>query len=80
MGLDMPKFQSCVDGGKYVAAIRADIAEASSVGILGTPSFVLGKTAAAGFEGVKLVGAQPYEVFEKAILEQLAKTAAPHTD
>ena len=80
VGLDMSKFQSCVDSGKYVPAIRADIAEASSVGILGTPSFVLGKTAAAEFEGVKLVGAQPFEVFEKAILEQLAKITTAHTD
>jgi len=73
LGLDMEQFRSCVATQKYVPSIRADMAEASTIGIGGTPSFVLGKTTSGGIEGIKLVGAQPIEAFEKAIAEQLAQ-------
>jgi protein-disulfide isomerase len=73
LGVDTGRFQACMAEGKYTAAIRADVAEAAGAGILGTPAFVLGKPSSDGFEGVKLTGAQPYEVFRKAILEQLAR-------
>jgi len=72
-GLNMEQFHTCMADGKYLPSIRADIAEANAAGILGTPSFVLGKTSKEGIEGVKIIGAQPYEVFEKALMEQLPK-------
>ena len=73
LGLNMEHFRSCVATGKYTASIRADMAEANAAGIQGTPAFVLGKTSAAGIQGVKLMGAQPYEAFEKAVTEQSGK-------
>ena len=48
-------------------------AEASAEGIAETPAFILGKTSATVIEGIKLMGAQPYEVFEKALIEQSAR-------
>jgi protein-disulfide isomerase len=73
VGLNMEQFSACVASNKYLPSIRADIAEANAAGILGTPTFVLGKTSDNGIEGIKLIGAQPYEVFEKALTGQLAK-------
>lgn len=63
IGLNEESFRSCVESGKYLPSIRADMAEASSAGITGTPTFVIGKTTGGRMAGTKLVGAQPYEVF-----------------
>jgi protein-disulfide isomerase len=44
------------------------MAEAMKVGVSGTPSFVLGATTpGATVEGQKIVGAQPFPVFEARI-------------
>lgn len=73
LGLNMEQFGTCVSSGKYASSIRADVAEATAAGIQGTPAFVLGRTHDSGIEGIKIIGAQPYEVFEKALTEQSAK-------
>jgi protein-disulfide isomerase len=66
--LDKTAFRRCLDGNKYDAAVQKDAAVAAQIGITGTPSFVLGKTVKEGpFEGVKIVGAQPYAVFDEKI-------------
>ena len=44
LGLDAKKFQGCLDGGKYAAEIRKDMAEANKYGITGTPTTVIGLT------------------------------------
>jgi protein-disulfide isomerase len=62
--LAMPAFRSCVDGGKYRDAIQKEIAEAMSLGVNGTPSFVIGKSTPDGVDGVVLVGAQPIGAFD----------------
>jgi len=72
-GLDIPAFESCVKDNKGAAAIQQDVADAGSVGIAGTPSFVIGKTAKDEIAGARIVGAVPYAVFESAIKELLAK-------
>jgi protein-disulfide isomerase len=69
--LDMPKFRGCLDGRKYASAIQKDIADAGTLGIRGTPSFVVGKTAKDTIDGVRIVGAVPYSEFETAIQNQL---------
>jgi protein-disulfide isomerase len=69
IGLNLDQFRPCVASEKYLPSIRADIAEANAVGITGTPTFVLGKASGGRIEGVKLVGAQPYEVFTKLLNE-----------
>ena len=70
IGLDVPKFQQCLDGGKYAAEIRKDLAEGEKAGVSGTPGFFLGMTNPNDSK-VKalrvLKGAQPYASFKEAI-------------
>lgn len=70
LGLEVPRFQQCLDSGKYASRIRQDIEEGSKAGVTGTPSFFLGLTEPNGSE-VKalraLRGAQPYPQFKEAI-------------
>ena len=68
-GLDMAKFQACMDGGSYLAEIRDNIAAATAVGINGTPSFVIGKMAGDYLDGYLLVGAQPFASFDRILKE-----------
>ena len=74
VSLDMPAFRSCLNDKKYTAAIQKDVADAGTLGISGTPSFVLGKTPKDRIDGVRIVGAVPYSVFETAIKNQLNAT------
>lgn len=50
---------SCLDSGEMTAEVQADYVAGKSYGISGTPTFFI--------NGKKLVGAWPYEVFEKVI-------------
>jgi protein-disulfide isomerase len=72
--LDMAAFGSCLNDKKYTSAIQKDVADAGSMGIGGTPSFVVGKTAKDQIKGVRIAGAVPYSVFETAIKNQLIPT------
>jgi protein-disulfide isomerase len=78
LGLDQAKFQQCLDSGKFAADIKKDMADAGTVGITGTPTFLIG-VVQPGDGRVKvvkkLVGAKPYEEFKAAIDGMLA--AAP---
>lgn len=62
--LDMNKFRSALDNGKFKAQVDDDIALANKVGANGTPTFFV--------NGRKVVGAQPFEAFAKIIDEELA--------
>ncbi len=70
-GLNMTTFDQCVASDKYTKDIQADRQQALSIGISGTPSFVVGRTTSGGFEGARLVGAQPLASFEAKIREAL---------
>jgi len=74
--LDMAKFQSCVAADKFKAAIDKDIAEGTAAGVNGTPSFVLGRIEDGKLQGVRLVGAMPYDQFDSKIQEMLGQAAA----
>ena len=74
INLDMTAFSACLSGTKYTAAIQKDVADAGTLGISGTPSFVIGKTANDQISGVRIVGAVPYSVFDTAIKNQLNQT------
>jgi protein-disulfide isomerase len=65
--LDMKQFDSCVNGTQYDTAIRKDMTEGTGFNVNGTPTFFVGKTTAQGFEGLRIVGAQPYAVFKERI-------------
>jgi len=70
LGLDGPKFQQCLDSGKYAARIRKDLEDGQKAGITGTPGFLFGLTEA-NDPKVKVLkvlkGAQPYASFKGAI-------------
>lgn len=64
LGLNTTQFNSCVDTDKYAAEIQDNTREGTSVGVGGTPSFVIGKS---NGTGQLIVGAQPYSTFKAAI-------------
>jgi protein-disulfide isomerase len=65
LGLDTAVFAECLDSGRMQAAIRADMEEAQQQGVTGTPAFLM--------NGRLMSGAQPYEIFERAINQLLAE-------
>ena len=67
LGLDTAKLDQCIDGDQYKSDIDRDMAAGVSLGVNGTPTFFVGKTAADGIEAQRIVGAQPYPVFEAQI-------------
>lgn len=64
IGLDTGQFNSCLDSGKYAEEVQKDFSDGQAAGVSGTPTFFI--------NGVKVVGAQPYSVFEQAIEQMLA--------
>jgi protein-disulfide isomerase len=62
---DMVAYNECVESDKFKDEIEADAADAASVGITGTPGFII--------NGKLVSGAQPYEVFEAIIEEGLSE-------
>jgi len=63
LGLNQGEFNSCLDGGKYVETVAADLALAQKVGANGTPTFFI--------NGKILVGAQPFSTFKAMIDAEL---------
>ena len=70
--LDEAAFGECVASTRYDKAIADDVSAAAAVGISGTPTFVVGRSDAAGVEGQKVIGAQPVASFEERIQALLA--------
>jgi len=65
LGLDEGQFNSCFDSGKYNNKVQNDLLEGKSAGVTGTPTFFI--------NGKKVVGAQPFEVFQGVIEQELSK-------
>lgn len=63
--LDQDKLLSCLESDKFVDDIRQDISDAESVGVQGTPGFILGTKE--GSEGVRISGAQPFAAFDREL-------------
>jgi protein-disulfide isomerase len=78
IGLDAAKFNQCLMSGKYRDAIRQSATEAESLGINGTPAFLIGILGPQG-EQLKvrkvILGAEPYESFKAALDELLSSKA-----
>ena len=70
--LDMTAFGACIAGNKHDAEINADMEAARGLGIEGTPSFLLGRTIGDTLEGVLIIGAMPFPIFDAKIKELLA--------
>lgn len=68
IGLDTETLGACVDDGRHRVAVEADTAEATRLGMSGTPTFVI--------DGQRIVGAQPFATFAAAIDAALARANA----
>ena len=67
-GLNAAEFNKCLDNQETAAAVRADMQEAQSRGVQGTPSFWI--------QDELVVGAQPFNVFQQTIDAKLRGEAA----
>ena len=63
-GLDVERFEAMLESGEYEEVVDKDFREAQDAGIQGTPSFTI--------NGQPLVGAQPVEIFARAIEAEAA--------
>ena len=66
IGLDMERFNSCYDSGKYKEEVEKDFLDGQAAGVYGTPTFFIGN--------VTVVGPKPLPDFEKAIKGQAVET------
>jgi protein-disulfide isomerase len=63
IGLDTETFDECLTSGRYRTQISQESLSVQSLGVRGTPAFLV--------NGVFISGAQPFEVFQQVIEEQL---------
>jgi protein-disulfide isomerase len=63
IGLDTTSFNNCLTSGRYSNQIARESQSVQSMGVRGTPAFLV--------NGVFISGAQPFEVFQQVIEEQL---------
>jgi len=63
-GIDKKKWEECYDGKKTIDKIKAQQAEGQSVGVSGTPGFII--------NGRLVSGAQPFATFKAIIDDELA--------
>jgi protein-disulfide isomerase len=79
LGLDTAKFNQCLMSGKYDDEIHRDVDEALSLGIEGTPAFLIGVTDPNNPRQVNvrkvLLGAESYDTFKTTLDELLAAKA-----
>ena len=65
MSLDMDKFNTCLDSGKYAQEVAKDMRDGQAVGVNSTPAFFV--------NGQPLSGAVPYERFQELVETALAQ-------
>ena len=64
LDLDVEEFVECLDSGRYEEEVQADFDFAANLGVRSTPTFFV--------NGIAVVGAQPFEVFQQVIEQELA--------
>jgi protein-disulfide isomerase len=68
VGADGERVGGAIDTGRHQRIVDADVAAITRAGLrIGTPAFLIGERV--------LLGAQPYEAFERAVREELATAA-----
>ncbi len=75
IGVDAKKLQACLDGGKYAADIRKDMADAERLGVSATPTtlIAISQPNDPNVKVVKVIrGAQNFAVFKASLDELLA--------
>ena len=65
LGLDSAKFDNCLDSGKFAAEVQKDTQDGSSVGIQGTPGFLIGTSD--GKSATLISGAYPFATFQQTV-------------
>jgi protein-disulfide isomerase len=65
LGLDVEKFNTCIDSGKFKDEVMQDMREGQQAGVTGTPAFFI--------NGRFLSGAQPFDAFTSIIDQELAE-------
>jgi len=65
IGLDAPRFDSCLSSGKYAERVRADLEAGKAAGVASTPTLFV--------NGRPVIGAQPYQQIVKVIEEERAR-------
>ena len=68
LGLNIEKFNKCLDSGEKKTLVEKDTAYGSSLGVQGTPGFFI--------NGQFLAGAFPFQFFKEIIDKQIAGTAS----
>ena len=74
LGLDVAAFSNCLDG-TMLAKVQGDVAEASRLGVVATPTFLVGRKNPDGDVQLlgRIDGAQPIEVFRKGLERTFGK-------
>jgi len=67
LGLNSEEFDQCLDSGKHTQAVQGATQMAQSIGVSSTPAFLI--------NGTPMLGAQPFEAFQKVIDQALADSA-----
>jgi len=62
-GLDLPRFESCLDSGRFGDGVDEDLRSGQALGVTGTPAFFI--------NGRLLSGARPFQDFKRLIEEEL---------
>ncbi|HXV84715.1 MAG TPA: thioredoxin domain-containing protein [Candidatus Binatia bacterium] len=72
LGLKATTFNRCLTAEKYRKKVEGETAVAASLGARGTPTFFV--------NGRLMVGAQPFDVFQRVIEEELGKSHSKNRD
>ena len=65
VGIDLNKFEECIEAEKYKEEVNADSLAGIHAGVVGTPTFFINKQ--------KIVGPKPFRTFKTIIDEELEK-------
>ena len=75
-GLDLNKFNSCYDSGKFKDRVQQDFDDGTKAGVNGTPAFVLSYTVNGETKTKLIEGAQPFSTFQQDIEAALNEMGA----
>jgi len=68
VGLDENEFSQCMTQSKYISTVQGSLSNAKDLGLTGTPDFFI---IAPDHSVTKVVGAQPFEVFDNIFKSKL---------
>ncbi|MGH8509165.1 MAG: DsbA family protein [Gammaproteobacteria bacterium] len=74
IGIKVEPFGKCLESGEYTGKVKRGIAEGQKLGITGTPTLLLGRSAGDQVKEVKMmVGALPFALYKEEIEKLLVK-------